>query len=144
MAAELGPGVTSSPYGVAEGVAGVRAWGRAYCSGSGSSLSCSIGNCNGGLNCNDAGITANTVFAEFGPSNGNTRTAWDLSYAQSTRNMPIQLSASDGQSVKCVSGYCPADQAFNTPDDYGATRNSAQNLAYTVTFCPDGGNPGNF
>ena len=51
-------------------------------------------------------------------------------------NIDTQLSSSDGQSVLCRASNCPADQAYNSPTDFAADRNSALGQTFTHTFCP--------
>lgn len=138
-AATLGQGRTSQAFQVSDQQLGVRAWGRWGCDGSGAN--CKIGACNGGLNCNDAGITADTIFAELGPGSDG-RIYWDLSYAQSTRNFPISIVSPDGQTETCDYASCSPNECFNDPNDSAAIRNSAAGGGYTITLCPDGSTPG--
>ena len=51
-------------------------------------------------------------------------------------NIDTQLSSSDGQSVLCRASNCPADQAYDSPTDYAADRNSPLGQTFTHTFCP--------
>ncbi|KAH8928539.1 Osmotin thaumatin-like protein [Atractiella rhizophila] len=133
------PSGQTKSVSVDSNLTGIRAWGRTGCDGSGAN--CATGRCNGGLVCNDAGITAAALFAEEGYADfgqwGGLRTSWDLSYVGGSINIPIRLSAADGQSVTCVPGNCPKNQAWQTNDDGGvADRNSALGTGLTVTFCP--------
>ncbi|KAI0032093.1 Osmotin thaumatin-like protein [Vararia minispora EC-137] len=113
---------------------GVRAWGRTGCDANGAN--CQTGNCNGGLVCNDGGITAGVILSEFGNGFNGQRTAWDLSHVDASINIDTRLASSDGQSVTCTQASCPPDQAYNTPTDYQADRNSPLGATYTHTFCP--------
>lgn len=54
----------SVSHGIDDHALGVRAWGRTGCNGS--SANCRTGACNGGLVCNDAGITSHAILSEFG------------------------------------------------------------------------------
>ncbi|KAI1785659.1 Osmotin thaumatin-like protein [Ganoderma leucocontextum] len=69
--------------------------------------------------------------ADFGPY-----TAWDLSRVDASINIDTQLSSSDGQTVVCRASNCPANQAYNSPIDYAADRNSPLGQTFTHTFCP--------
>ncbi|KAI0032092.1 Osmotin thaumatin-like protein [Vararia minispora EC-137] len=134
----LGQGGSAS-FGVSDTAIGIRAWGRTGCNSAGAN--CATGNCNGGLVCTDGGITAGVLlseygYANFGASYGGERTSWDLSHVSASINIPTRLSVSDGQSVTCTPSSCPADQAYNSPTDYAADRNSALGQTYTHTFCP--------
>lgn len=71
--ARLDPRQASS-FGVDDKALGVRAWGRTGCDGSGAN--CQTGACNGGLVCNDAGITSHALLSEYGYGSGN-RVYWD-------------------------------------------------------------------
>ena len=150
---------------------GIRAWGRTGCDASGAN--CQTGACNGGLVCNDAGITSDVILSEYGFGDfgqfGGQRTAWDLSHVDACKcrvsspalgilpvcgrrstdvadvrgmlcfaaiNIDTQLSSSDGQSVLCRASNCPADQAYNSPTDFAADRNSPLGQTFTHTFCP--------
>ncbi|KIY71083.1 Osmotin thaumatin-like protein [Cylindrobasidium torrendii FP15055 ss-10] len=132
----LAPGASTS-FGVDDKALGIRAWGRTGCDGNGAN--CATGACNGGLVCNDAGITAGVLYSEFGYGDfgqwGGERTAWDLSRVDATVNLNTKLAASDGQSVYCSVSNCPPDQAYDSPEDYAADRNSDLGLTYTITFC---------
>ncbi|KAG0139786.1 hypothetical protein CROQUDRAFT_54231 [Cronartium quercuum f. sp. fusiforme G11] len=127
----LSQGETAN-FGVADSQLGIRAWGRTGCDDSGSN--CQTGACNGGLVCNDAGITSHALLSEYGLGTDG-RVYWDLSYVGGTINIPARLTGPDGQSVYCAAGNCPNMQAFQNTNDYGAIRNSAQGGTYTHTFC---------
>ncbi|KZP02744.1 Osmotin thaumatin-like protein [Athelia psychrophila] len=134
---ELGAGASTS-FGVGDTEIGIRAWGRTGCDGNGAN--CATGGCNGGLVCNDAGITSGVIvseygYADFGAAYGGERTSWDLSIVGLSINLDTELSVSDGQSVECTNGSCPADQAYTYSTDYAADRNSALGQTYTHTFC---------
>ncbi|PIL25263.1 hypothetical protein GSI_13152 [Ganoderma sinense ZZ0214-1] len=134
---KLDPGQSAS-FKVDDHALGIRAWGRTGCDANGAN--CKTGACNGGLVCTDAGITSHALLSEYGFGDfgkfGGQRTAWDLSYVGGTINIDTQLSSSDGQSVTCRTSNCPANQAYNTANDYAADRNSALGGTYTHTFCP--------
>jgi hypothetical protein len=94
-----------------------------------------------GLVCTDAGLNGNAIVSEYGYANfgaqyGGLRTSWDLSHVGLAVNLPTQLSSSDGQTVTCTSSGCAANQAYNSPTDYAADRNSPLGQTYTHTFCP--------
>ncbi|KAI0028743.1 Osmotin thaumatin-like protein [Vararia minispora EC-137] len=134
----LGQGGFAS-FGISDTAIGVRAWGRTGCDSNGAN--CATGNCNGGLVCTDGGITSGVLlsefgYANFGPNFGGERTSWDLSHVSASINIPTRLSVSDGQSVTCTPSSCPPDQAYDSPTDYAADRNSALGQTYTHTFCP--------
>ncbi|KAF8904304.1 thaumatin family-domain-containing protein [Mucidula mucida] len=132
----LAPGASKS-YNIDDNALGVRAWGRTGCNSSGAN--CATGACNGGLVCNDAGITSHAILSEYGYADfgqwGGKRTAWDLSYVDGTINIPTTLTSSDGQSVKCTPSSCPDDQAYRYDTDYAADRNSPLGATYTHKFC---------
>ena len=98
------------------------------------------GACNGGLVCNDAGITAKAIYSEYGYGDngqwGGERTYWNLSFVGGSVNIPARLSATDGQSVTCTSNSCPTDQAYHQDGDDAAVRNSPISASFTHTFCP--------
>jgi hypothetical protein len=75
-------------------------------------------------------------YAKFGAQYGSERTSWDLSRVDSAINLDTMLSVSDGQSVTCRLSSCNADQAYDSPSDYAADRNSPLGATYTHTFCP--------
>ncbi|KAI4526650.1 Osmotin, thaumatin-like protein [Schizophyllum commune Tattone D] len=134
---KVSPGGSAST-GVDDHALGVRAWGRTGCDGNGAN--CQTGACNGGLVCNDAGITAAAIYSEYGYGDqgqwGGELTSWDLSYVGGHVNIPTSLSSSDGKSVSCAADGCPTDQAYQNPDDHAAVRQSALGATYTHTFCP--------
>ena len=72
---------------------GIRAWGRTGCDGSGAN--CQTGACNGGLVCNDAGITSDVILSEYGFGDfgqfGGQRTSWDLSYVDACEPRVLSL-----------------------------------------------------
>ncbi|KAF9019457.1 Osmotin thaumatin-like protein [Hymenopellis radicata] len=111
--------------------------GRTGCDGNGAN--CATGGCNGGLVCNDAGITSGVILSEYGYGDfgayGGQRTAWDLSRVDASINIPTTLSSSDGQSVTCSTSSCPDDQAYSYSTDYAADRNSALGQTFTHKFC---------
>ncbi|KAK0504456.1 Osmotin thaumatin-like protein [Armillaria luteobubalina] len=134
----LAPGQSAS-FGVDDHALGIRAWGRTGCNSS--RANCATGKCNGGLVCTDAGITSDVILSEYGYANfgaqyGGERTSWDLSRVDASININTKLASSDGTSVTCTQSSCPADQAYNSPTDYAADRNSALGQTYTHTFCP--------
>jgi hypothetical protein len=90
--------------------------------------------------CTDAGITSGVIVSEYGYANfgqwGGERTSWDLSHVGLAITPNTRLSVSDGQSVQCTSSNCPADQAYNSPTDYAADRNSPLGATYNHVFCP--------
>ncbi|KAI1783056.1 Osmotin thaumatin-like protein [Ganoderma leucocontextum] len=108
----------SASFGVDDHTLGIRVWGRTGCDAN--SANCKTGACNGGLVCNNAGITS----------------PWDLSRIDASINIDTQLSSSDGQTVVCRASNCPANQAYNSPIDYAADRNSPLGQTFTHTFCP--------
>jgi len=69
----LNPGQSIS-HGIDDHALGVRGWGRTGCDGSGAN--CQTGACNGGLVCNDAGITSHAILSEYGYGSNN-RIYWD-------------------------------------------------------------------
>ncbi|KAF8894968.1 hypothetical protein CPB85DRAFT_1440455 [Mucidula mucida] len=107
------------------------------CDGNGAN--CATGGCNGGLVCNDAGITSGVILSEYGYGDfgqyGGQRTSWDLSRVDSSVNIPTTLTSSDGQSVTCASSSCADDQAYSYATDYAADRNSALGQTFTHKFC---------
>ncbi|KAF9033989.1 Osmotin thaumatin-like protein [Hymenopellis radicata] len=133
---QLGSGASAS-YGIDDYALGIRAWGRTGCDGNGAN--CATGGCNGGLVCNDAGITSGVILSEYGYGDfgayGGQRTAWDLSRVDASINIPTTLSSSDGQSVTCSTSSCPDDQAYSYSTDYAADRNSALGQTFTHKFC---------
>ncbi|KAI1785671.1 Osmotin thaumatin-like protein [Ganoderma leucocontextum] len=133
----LNPGQSAS-FGVDDHALGIRAWGRTGCDASGAN--CQTGACNGGIVCNDAGITSGVILSEYGFGDfgqfGGQRTAWDLSHVDASINIDTQLSSSDGQTVVCRGSNCAADQAYNNPTDFGADRNSALGQTFQHIFCP--------
>ncbi|VDC02764.1 unnamed protein product [Peniophora sp. CBMAI 1063] len=134
----LGAGGSAS-FAVSDTAIGIRSWGRTGCDGSGAN--CATGACNGGLVCNDAGITSGVILGEYGYGDfgsccGGQRTSWDLSIVSASLNIPTKLTSSDGQSVQCTGTPCDASQVYTYTDDYAADRNSALGQTYTHTFCP--------
>ncbi|TFK99112.1 Osmotin thaumatin-like protein [Pterulicium gracile] len=136
-------GTTS--FGVNDREIGIRAWGRTGCDGNGAN--CATGRCNGGIVCNDSGITSNCILSEYGwgdngPQWGGQRTFWNLSRAPVNNgptlplNIPTRLTGPDGQTVACTGSSCPRDQCFIADNDFGAVRNSALGGTFTHTFCP--------
>ncbi|EIW85682.1 Osmotin thaumatin-like protein [Coniophora puteana RWD-64-598 SS2] len=135
--AKLAAGKSIS-WSVADTQIGIRAWGRTGCADNGTG--CKTGGCNGGMVCTDGGITAGVIlseygYADFGAQYGGKRISWDLSHVDSSINLATGLHASDGQSVRCASGNCPANQAYNSATDYAADRNSPLGATFTHTFC---------
>ncbi|KAL1663758.1 thaumatin [Schizophyllum commune] len=135
--AKLNPGQSVS-WNIDGHQLGIRGWGRTGCDSNGAN--CKTGACNGGLVCNDAGITAHAIYSEYGYGNagqwGGERTYWNLSFVGGNVNVPARLSANDGQSVTCKSNSCPTDQAYHQDSDHQAVRNSPLSTSYTHTFCP--------
>ncbi|KAH9817730.1 thaumatin-like protein [Melampsora americana] len=128
----LDPG-QSADFGVADTQLGIRAWGRTGCNGSGAN--CQTGACNGGLVCNDAGITSRALLSEYGRGTDG-RTYWNLSYVGGQINIPTRLTGRpDGQQVYCANGNCPTNQAFKNPEDFSAVRSSAAGGTYDHHFC---------
>jgi hypothetical protein len=80
-------------------------------------------------------IVSEFGFGDFG-NFGGLRTAWDLSHVNLNINLPTRLTSSDGKTVTCTKTHCPPDQAYNTPTDFAADRNSPLGITYTHTFCP--------
>ncbi|PWN34554.1 Osmotin, thaumatin-like protein [Meira miltonrushii] len=103
------------------------------CDGSGAN--CQAGACNGGLVCNDAGITSHAILSEFGYGSYD-REYWDLSFVGGSVNIPTELHSSDGQTVICKDNNCPTNQAFHNPNDFQAVRSSPVGGTFTHTFCP--------
>ncbi|KZV74207.1 Osmotin thaumatin-like protein [Peniophora sp. CONT] len=129
----------SASFGVDDNAIGVRSWGRTGCDANGAN--CATGRCNGGLTCTDAGITAGVIYGEYGwadfqPCCGGVRTSWDLSMVSASLNIPTRLTASDGQSVQCLSTPCDPNQVYTFTNDGAADRNSPLGLTYTTTYCP--------
>jgi hypothetical protein len=94
-----------------------------------------------GMVCTDAGITSGVIvseygYADFGAQYGGERTSWDLSHVNLKINLDTQVKSSDGQTVTCRGSNCPGDQAYNSPTDYAADRNSPLGQTFTHTFCP--------
>ncbi|TFK97241.1 Osmotin thaumatin-like protein [Pterulicium gracile] len=142
--AKLAPKASTS-FNVGDKQLGIRAWGRTGCDSNGAN--CKTGRCNGGLVCNDAGITSNCILSEYGfgdngPQWGGQRTFWNLSRAGLSGkpslplNIPTRLKGPDGQTVACTSGSCPASQCYLKDSDHGAVRNSPLGGTFTHTFCP--------
>ena len=69
----LNPGQSVS-HGIDDHAIGVRGWGRTGCDNNGAN--CQTGACNGGLVCNDAGITSHAILSEYGYGSNN-RIYWD-------------------------------------------------------------------
>ncbi|PWN88144.1 thaumatin-like protein [Acaromyces ingoldii] len=120
-------------FDVADSERGIRAWGRTGCDVNGAN--CKTGACTGGQTCNDAGITSHALLSEYGAGNDG-REYWNLSYVGGIINIPTRLTGPDGQSVLCLPGNCPPDQAFQGPEDFKAVRSSAAGGTYTHLFCP--------
>ncbi|KAL1748909.1 thaumatin [Schizophyllum fasciatum] len=135
--AKLNPG-QSVTWGIDNHQLGIRGWGRTGCDGNGAN--CKTGACNGGLVCNDAGITAHALYSEYGYGNagqwGGERTYWNLSFVGGNVNIPARLSSTDGVSTTCTSNSCPTDQAYHQDGDDAAMRSSSITENFTHTFCP--------
>ncbi|TFL03439.1 thaumatin [Pterulicium gracile] len=142
--ARLDPG-QSAGVGVSDHELGVRGWGRTGCDGNGGN--CQTGACNGGMVCDDAGITSHCILSEYGfgdngPQWGGQRTFWNLSRAGVNKgptlplNIPTRIDSPDGQSVSCTEGWCPSDQCYLYDEDHQAVRNSPLGGTFTHTFCP--------
>jgi hypothetical protein len=136
---ELGAHGGRATFQIDDNALGVCAWGRTGCDGAGAN--CATGKCNGGLICTDAGITSGVLLSEFGHADfgaafGGVRTSWDLSRVDLAINLDTRLTSSDGQTVTCTNAFCPPEQAFNTPTDFAADRNSPPGQTFTHTFCP--------
>ncbi|TRM65811.1 thaumatin [Schizophyllum amplum] len=135
--AKLNPG-ESITWGVDNYALGIRGWGRTGCDANGAN--CATGACNGGMVCNDAGITAHALYSEYGYGDagqwGGQRTYWDLSFVGGNVNIPGRLSSTDGASTTCTSNSCPTDQAYHIDSDHAAMRSSSISDNLTHTFCP--------
>ncbi|KAK0555454.1 hypothetical protein OC846_001714 [Tilletia horrida] len=138
FSAFVGANGGTADYGVDDHQIGIRAWGRTGCNGNGDN--CQTGACNSvnGL-CSDAGITSGVILSEYGYGNfgnyGGDRIAWDLSRVDANVNIPTGIFATDGQSVYCADNGCDGSQAYNSPTDYAADRNSALGTSFTHQFC---------
>lgn len=75
-------------------------------------------------------------YANFGAQYGGERISWDLSHVDLAVNVPVSVTDNAGKTVTCKSASCAADQAYNTPTDYAADRNSALGTTFTITYCP--------
>ncbi|KAG0151371.1 hypothetical protein CROQUDRAFT_667943 [Cronartium quercuum f. sp. fusiforme G11] len=114
----LNPGQGTN-FGVSNNQLGICAWG---CKSLNYIYNCHCGACNGGLVCNNAGITSRDLLSEYGLGHDG-QVYWTFSYICSQINIPTRLTGSDGQ------------QAFQKPNDFRAIHNLAQGDTYNHHFC---------
>lgn len=124
---------------------GVQLWARTGCSGSGSSFSCQVGDCQG-FECTSIIWQGGPIMAEFG-SGLNTDayntdiTAYDIS-AIPGNNVGVEIvpSISTCETKLCPQSGCSTDQAWLSASDTDlgspADTTCSDEANFTVTFCP--------
>lgn len=124
---------------------GVQIWARTGCTGSGSSFTCSVGDCQG-YECSSIIWQGGPIMAEFGSGLNTDQyntgiTAYDIS-AIPGNNVGVKIvpSISSCETKYCPVSGCSTDQAWLSASDMDlgspADTTCSDSANFTVTFCP--------